>query len=182
MAEPPGELLKTLNGADAALVGVVLLSLLVGWVRGFAFEVLSLLGWLAAWFVAVVYSPQWAIHLPVGPPASRLNLAATLIATFIATLILWGLGARLVRLLIHATPLSLIDRVLGSLFGLLRGLVIGLTVAALLPLTPWANGRIWRDSAIAGLLDEALAELRPLWPSWQRAWPAAKQATQRGFP
>lgn len=169
-----GDLLKTVNAVDALLAAMLLLSALVGWLRGFAFEVLSLLGWLAAWFVAVFYSPQWAVHLPIGSPGSRLNLAAALIATFIATLIVWGLGARLVRLVIHATPLNVVDRLLGSAFGLLRGCVIGLIVAALLPLTPWAQGRIWRDSAIAGLFGNALAELRPLWPSLQRGLTASK--------
>ena len=171
--DSPGDLLR-LNAVDALLAAMLLLSALVGWLRGFAFEVLSLLGWLAAWFVAVFYSPQWAVHLPIGSPGSRLNLSAALIVSFIGTLILWGLGARLIRLVIHATPLNIVDRLLGSVFGLLRGLVIGLIVAALLPLTPWGQGRIWRDSAIAGLLDEALAELRPLWPSWQRAWKSVK--------
>lgn len=173
-ADAPGELLRSLNTVDALLAAMLLLSTLVGWLRGFAFEVLSLLGWLAAWFVAVFYSPLWAAHLPIGLPGSRLNLSAALVVSFIATLILWGLGARLVRLMIHATPLNVVDRLLGSGFGMLRGLVIGLIVAALLPLTPWANGRTWRESAIAGLLGAALTELRPLWPSWQRAWQPAK--------
>ncbi len=173
-ADDPGELLRSLNAVDGLLAAMLLLSTLVGWLRGFAFEVLSLLGWLAAWFVAVFYSPQWAAHLPLGSPGSRLNLSAALVVSFIATLILWGLGARLIRLMIHATPLNVVDRLLGSAFGFLRGLVIGLIVAALLPLTPWTNGRIWRESAIAGLLDDALAELRPLWPSWQRTWQPAK--------
>lgn len=167
-------LLHSLNGVDASLLGVFGLSLIVGWARGFAFEVLSLLGWLVAWFVAAYFSPQWAVHLPVGSPGSRINLTAALVLTFIVTLILWGLAARLIRMLVHATPLNLIDRLLGGAFGLLRGLVIGLLVAACLPLTPWSQARIWRDSAVAGLLREALAELRPLWPDWQHALRSAK--------
>lgn len=172
-ADAPIELLKSLNAVDGILGAVLLVSALVGWIRGFVFEVLSLLGWFAAWFVAVFYSPQWAAQLPIGAPGSRLNLSASLVATFIATLIVWSLAARLVRLMLHATPLNGVDRLLGSGFGFLRGVIIGLLVAALLPLTPWANSRMWRDSTIAGLLDRALADIRPLWPAWQRAWRTA---------
>ena len=163
------DLLQRMNAVDAALLAVLTLSLVVGWVRGFAFEVLSLLGWLVAYFVAVTYSPRWAMHIPIGAAGSRLNLSTALVATFIVTLIVWGLTARLIRMLLHATPLDLVDRLLGSAFGLLRGAVIGLIVAALLPSTPWSHARLWRDSAIAGLLDEALGELRPLWPAWHRS-------------
>ena len=174
IAETWHDLLQRLNAVDAALGAVLLLSLIVGWIRGFAFEVLSLLGWLVAYFVAVTYSPQWAGHIPIGVAGSRLNLSAALVLTFIVTLIVWGLASRLIRMLLHATPLNAVDRLLGSAFGLLRGVVIGLTVAALLPSTPWSHSRVWRDSAMAGLLGEALAELRPLWSSWQRSTHPAK--------
>ena len=55
--------------------------------------------------------------MPIGAAGSALNQGAAFAITFIAALILWGLAARLVRLLISATPLSLPDRVLGSTNG-----------------------------------------------------------------
>ena len=158
-----------MGGVDLAFTGLFVVSAVVGWVRGFAFEVLSLLGWLVAYFVAVYYSPQVSVHLPLGSSGSRLNLGAALVATFVVTLIVWSLASRLVRLLIHATPLNVVDRFFGGAFGALRGLVIGLVIAALLPSTPWAQARIWKDSTIAALLGRALAELRPLWPAQSRA-------------
>ena len=48
--------LSALGWVDATLLAVLLLSMLVGLVRGFVFECLSLAGWLVAWFGAVSYT------------------------------------------------------------------------------------------------------------------------------
>ena len=65
------EWLSALGWVDATLLGVLLLSLLVGVVRGFVFECLSLAGWVVAWFAAQWVSPQLAPHLPVCGPGQR---------------------------------------------------------------------------------------------------------------
>ena len=43
-----------LGWVDLAMLGVVAFSALVGAVRGLTFEVLSLLGWVAAWFAGLL--------------------------------------------------------------------------------------------------------------------------------
>jgi len=128
------------------------------------FEVLSLLGWVAAYFAAQWLTPELAPHLPVGAPDSPLNLGAAFACTFIAALIAWGLAAKLVRLLIRATPLSLVDRGLGATFGLARGLVVLLAIATVVALTPGVNSPAWQQSRGALWLNDALLELRPVLP------------------
>ena len=162
-------LTQSFNGVDAALLAVVGFSLLVGIVRGFTYELMALAGWVVAYFVALWYSPALTPHIDPYLPAvlagKALGAAVALVLVFIATLIVWGLAARLVRLLVHATPLNLLDRLGGAIFGVLRGVVIVLIVAAVLPMTPWAHAPAWRDSALAGTVEGALAHLRPLWPT-----------------
>lgn len=154
-----------LGWVDLVLVAVLLLSVLVGVLRGFVFELLSLLGWVAAWFAAQWFAPQVAVWLPVGAPGSALNLGAAFALTFIAALILWTLAARLIRLLLHATPLSLVDRLLGALFGALRGLVLLLALAVVVGLTPLAKSSAWQQSRGAHWLSAALHVLMPLLPA-----------------
>lgn len=156
--------LSALGWVDATLLGVLLLSILVGLVRGFVFECLSLAGWLVAWFGAHWASPQLAPYLPVGAPGSGLNLGAAFIVAFIAALVVWSLLARLIRMLIHATPLSLPDRLLGACFGLLRGGVLLLAVASAVLLTPAAQSQGWRASHGARWLGLTLQALKPLLP------------------
>lgn len=154
----------SMSWVDMAMLAVLLLSVVVGLVRGFVYELLSLLGWVAAWFAAQWFAPEVAAWLPVGTPGSALNLGAAFALCFIAALIVWGLAARLVRLLLHATPLSLIDRALGAVFGALRGGVLLLALAVVVGLTPWARSTAWQQSRGAAGLRAALHSLLPLLP------------------
>ena len=156
--------LPALGFVDWALLAVLAVSVLVGVVRGFVFEVLSLAGWIVAWFAAQWGSPLLAPQLPVGAPGSALNAGAAFALAFVAALVAWALLARLVRLLIHATPLSLPDRLLGAGFGALRGGVLLLALATVVALTPASQSAAWRASQGARWLEQGLAMLKPLLP------------------
>jgi membrane protein required for colicin V production len=165
--------LADLGWVDGTFLLVVALSVLVGLVRGFVFECLSLAGWVVAWFGAAWAAPQLAPHLPVGTPGSALNLAAALTLSFVAVLVAWGLLSRLVRLVVHATPLSVPDRLLGGGFGALRAGVLLLAVAAVVALTPAAQSQAWRAATGARWLELTLQAVKPLLPeSASRRMPA----------
>ena len=151
-----------LGWVDIALAVFLLLSIVVGLVRGFVFELLSLAGWFAAYFIALWLTPSFQADMPVGAPGSTLNYGATFAAVFLVALIVWSLGARLVRALIRATPLSLFDRFLGAAFGFVRGLVVLLVVATLVTVSPWGQSSAWQRSRGVVWLNAVLHELRPL--------------------
>jgi len=156
--------MQDIGWVDWTLLAILLASVLVGLVRGLAFEVLSLLGWLAAYFAAQAASPSLAPHLPVGAPGSALNVGAAFAVAFVVALVVWMLMARLIRLLIRATPLTLIDRTLGALFGLVRALVLLLAVATVVSYTPAVRAAPWQASHGAALLGVLLAGLQPVLP------------------
>ena len=158
-------MIPELSWLDWTLLALLVLSVVVGLVRGFVFECLSLAGWLAAWFAAQWGAPILAPYLPRlsnGSTGSALNQGMAFALAFIAALILWGLLARLIRMLIHATPLSLPDRLLGAGFGFLRGTVLLLVVATVVTLTPASQSQSWRTSHGAHWLGVALVTLKPL--------------------
>ena len=171
------DLLLQLSWVDWALLAVLALSVIVGLVRGFVFECLSLAGWVVAWFAAQWAAPWVSLHLPVGAPGSALNLGAAFALAFILALVLWGLLAKLIRMLIHATPLSIPDRLLGAGFGALRGVVLLLAVATVVGLMPASQSRAWREAHGARWLQQSLAVLKPLLPdAVARHLPAANPA------
>jgi membrane protein required for colicin V production len=157
--------MPALSAIDWMLLAILLLSVIVGLWRGLVFEVLSLLGWVAAYVAAQWFSPSIAVHLPLGAPGSPLNMAAAFVLAFIGALVVWGLLARLVRLLVKATPLSAFDRVLGAGFGLARGLVVLLALATAVAMTPAADSTAWRTSRGAGWLSALLNDLKPVLPA-----------------
>jgi membrane protein required for colicin V production len=157
-----------LNGVDIAMIMFVLLSVAVGLWRGLVFEVLSLMSWLLAWVLAQAYAVQVASYLPSAVPGAALRHSVGFGLTFVMTLVVCGLAARLARMLVAATPLDLLDRLLGGLFGALRGLVVLLVATTLLALTPLARSVPWQTSHGAFWLQELLSALRPavtsVWP------------------
>lgn len=154
----------TLGWVDWALAAVLSLSVAVGLWRGLVFEVLSLVGWVAAYVAAQLLSAVVAPMLPVGTPGGALNQGATFALVFVLALVVWAVLSRLLRLLVHATPLQLVDRVLGGGFGLLRGAVLLLAVATVVSLTPAARTTAWQHSQGAAWLGAMLQGLKPVLP------------------
>ncbi|MCR5865298.1 MAG: CvpA family protein [Aquincola tertiaricarbonis] len=154
----------TLSWVDWALLAVLAVSVVVGLWRGLIFEVLSLIGWVAAYVAAQVLSPTVAPWLPIGTPDSAVNSGAAFAITFVLALMVWSLVARLVSLLVKATPLAFVDRVLGAGFGLMRGGVLLLALATVVALTPAARSPQWQESVGAAWLGAMLQELKPVLP------------------
>ncbi|MGL6109819.1 MAG: CvpA family protein [Rubrivivax sp.] len=157
--------MDTLSWVDLSLLGVLLLSLMLGLWRGFVLEVMALLGWVVAYLAAQWWSPGWAQYVPLGEPGSSLNHAATFVIAFIAVLVVWGLASRVLRMLVNATPLRGADRVLGAAFGLLRGVLLLMAVATIVALTPAATAPEWHRSQGVQWLAVALQGLKPLLPA-----------------
>jgi membrane protein required for colicin V production len=156
--------LSALGWVDWALVAVLALSIAIGLWRGLVFEVLSLVGWVAAYVAAQVLASTAAPMLPIGTPGGGMNYGAAYALIFVVALLAWALASRLLRMVIHATPLQLVDRVLGGGFGLARGAVLLLVVATVVSVTPAARSPAWQHSQGAAWLGALLQGLKPVLP------------------
>ncbi len=146
---------------DYILAAAVLLSVLFGAIRGFLRESIALLGWLVglwlAWRYASVVQPYLGGALAGTELQVWLARALVLLAVVIAS---WIIGS-LLSWLVQRSGLTLtVDRVLGSVFGLVRGAVIvGFAVmlaqAAELDREPW-----WNSSLLMPLGEEMATVLR----------------------
>jgi membrane protein required for colicin V production len=159
---------------DAVMLAVVALSTLLGAMRGFTLEVLSLAGWVAAWFAGFWLGPMLAPHLPIGSRGSDLNRVVAFACAFLLVLVLWGLVARIVSAFVERTVLRPLDRGLGAVFGLLRGAVVLLAVATVFAFTPLGQTQAWRASLGAVWLNAVLRELVPLVSPGPAGRPAAR--------
>jgi membrane protein required for colicin V production len=158
---------------DIGLLAFLTVSVGVGLMRGVVFELLSLAGWFAAYFGAQWGAPWAQQYVTLGGPGTALNHGIAFACVFVLVLIVWGLAARLVRSLIRATPLSPVDRLFGAGFGLLRGMVVLLVLAALIGITPLVRSVAWQQSQGAVWLAAALQELRPWISSEVSKFPSA---------
>jgi len=155
---------------DWAMLAVLALSVVVGLWRGLVFEVMSLAGWVVAYFVASWFAADAAAALPLAQFGPVVQHGAAFAGLFVGTLVAWTLLARLVRLLLHATPLSLIDRVGGGAFGVLRGAVLLLALATVVRYTPAAQSAPWQASVGAAWLGAIVGHIEPWLPGDVRPW------------
>jgi membrane protein required for colicin V production len=149
---------------DWVVVAVLLASVLLGLWRGLVYEVLSVLNWLAAFVLAQWLAPRAAALMPLSRAGESVQYAAGFVVVFIAALFAGGLLAWLTRKLVEAVGLRPVDRALGGLFGLVRGVVAVLALAVVVHLTGLKNGRWWTESMTAGVATAALRGMKPVVP------------------
>lgn len=111
---------------------IVGLSTLVSLWRGFTREALSLLGWVAAFMAANLFATQVASGLTEFISNLTARYVAAWLLVFILVLVLVSLVSMVVSQLVRATGLGPTDRLLGTLFGFARGIVIVLVLVFLL--------------------------------------------------
>ncbi len=149
---------------DWIFAAVLLASMLIGAWRGLVFEVLSLMGWVASFFVAQWFAEDMAALLPVGQSAEALRYAAGFVVVFVGAVFACGLLTWLAKKLVDAIGLRPADRALGALFGVLRGMVLLLAAAVVAGLTPMGDAGWWQESQGAPILAEVLRGLKPALP------------------
>ncbi|MFP6807547.1 MAG: CvpA family protein [Pseudomonadales bacterium] len=134
---------------DWIIFTVLILSSLIGMVRGFVTEALSLATWLAAMIVSRLFATQVSTLLVPYIDEPSLRLGAAYVILVFGTLIVGGLINRLVGELIRLSGLGATDKFLGILFGFGRGLiVILLLVAGFHYLADIESQSWWKDSRL----------------------------------
>ena len=149
---------------DWVVLAVLLVSVLLGVLRGLVYEVLSVASWIAAFIVAQWLAPDVTGMLPMGDAGEAIRYAAAFLVVFIAVLFAGGLLAWLTKKMIEAVGLRPIDRTLGAAFGLVRGILLVLVLAVVVHVTPLRNAEWWTESKTAGVATAALRGLQPVLP------------------
>lgn len=138
--------------------------MLLGAWRGLVYEVLSVLGWVAAFFVAQWGAPRLAAVLPLQSAAEPVRYAVAFVLIFIAAVFAAGLLAFLVKKLVQSVGLRPVDRTLGSAFGLVRGLILLLAATLVIDMTALKGSDWWLESEGAAVLSVTLKGLKPMLP------------------
>lgn len=140
-------------------------SLLLGAWRGLVYELLSVLGWAASFYVAQWFAPQVATLLPLQSASEPVRYAAAFVLVFIAAVFAAGLLAFLLKKLIDSIGLRPVDRTLGALFGVLRGAILLLAATVVMNMTALHSSLWWQESWGARALTATLSQLQPLLPA-----------------
>ncbi|MFT5392536.1 MAG: membrane protein required for colicin V production [Gammaproteobacteria bacterium] len=151
--------------ADVAILAVLGLSALVSLFRGFVREAISLLGWIAAFWVALTFMEPVARVLDVYIEAPSLRAAAAFLGLFLGILMLTAVVNFVAGMLIDKTGLTGTDRVLGTVFGAARGALIIGGIVLLAGITAIPQDRWWRESLLIPHFETLALEIRKLLPA-----------------
>lgn len=151
-----------MNWTDYAIIALLALSCIVGLVRGLLREVVSLVTWIAAVWLAWTFGSTLEPHLGGALNDAAVRPWAARAIIFVLVLLAGaGIGA-MVTYFVRLSIFTGLDRLLGVVFGLLRGVVV-LGVLAIgchalrLHEEPW-----YRDSTLAPYAEQAGNVLRGL--------------------
>ena len=150
---------------DIAIIIIIVVSLLIGLFRGFIREILSLVSWLGALWLAYIYATWGAVFLEPYLDQQPLRIVISFAAIFIIALITFSIISYILYRVLAIAGISGVDRSLGTLFGLARGVVIVavlILAATFMDFTaqPW-----WRDSLLVEYFNPLTELIRSMLPT-----------------
>jgi membrane protein required for colicin V production len=156
-----------MTALDAAVIGVIALSMLFAFARGVTRELIALLAWVIGFFAAVAFSPIVGAMLPDFGAHPVVRYLVAFVAILIGALLVGALVAWPLSSVIRKAGLGFVDRFLGAIFGVARGVVLVMAFVLIAGLTSLPRQNWWQNSAVAPPLAAAALSLKPWLP---REW------------
>ncbi len=161
---------------DFVVIGVVGLSAVLAFARGFVRVFVSLAAWVVAVVAAVRFAEFGGGLLPDLGEALATRYVVAFAVILVGVLILGALVGYLLSRLARAAGLGFLDRSLGAIFGVARGVLIAVILVLLAGMTAAPKTDWWQNSLTSPALTRAALMLRPWLP---RAWAARLEYSPR---
>ena len=116
--------MDTWNGLDYILVAIIVVSVLTAMMKGFVQELISLASVVIGLVVAAVGYSRVAACFEDMTKSHEIALGVAFLALFVGTLLVGAIVGALARKLIKTAGIQGFDRLLGGLFGLVRGVLV----------------------------------------------------------
>ena len=148
---------------DILVILVLFASLIFGFFRGFVKELMSLVAWMSAFFVAYYFSSSVAIFLPFDAEFSiKYVTGFVLIFTFV--LIISSILIKFISAFVHKIGLGASNIILGGLFGILRGVIIVYFLIFVIEKTSFGEDLTWQQSNSIVLIKLVVEKTFPYLP------------------
>lgn len=154
-----------MNEADFLICAVLLISTVVGVSRGVVREILAIVAWVVAIFLAIRFAPELGDKIPLESMGPLVRNALAGVVIVVLTLFAFGLFGKLCARLLAAASISFEDRAIGSVFGFVRGVLIVCAAVFVLGMTSAVRTGQWRNSVLIVPVERIIDFTVPYLPS-----------------
>ena len=148
---------------DYCIIAVVFLSIFFGCFRGFIRELLSLIGWVLAFYTANFFTDSFYQLIPFNLDDSIKYIAGYFII-FISVLIIASMIIKLINKFIKSVGLGFSNFILGGFFGFTRGVLVVFVMIFLLEKTSFALNPAWENSSYIVIIKNTIENTLPYLP------------------
>lgn len=149
---------------DYAVLVIIGVSVFISLMRGAVREVVPLLGWLLAFYTARTYASELVPLLPHDIPTDKLKMLAAFLILFLAVILLSSLCSIALSGLLKKIGLGGVNRLLGGLFGLVRGLIVVAVLVLLAGMTQLPKDERWANAMFSAPLEALVKAMMPWLP------------------
>ena len=143
---------------------IIGISIVVSMMRGAVREVLAIVGWVVALYTARTYASQLVPLLPPDIPTEPLKVLAAFVILMLGVLLVASLLAIALSSLIKKIGLNWLNRFVGALFGVARGLLIVCVLVFLAGLTSLPKDARWTNAMFSAPLEVLVKSMMPWLP------------------
>lgn len=151
---------------DYILLVLLIGSMLVSLVRGLVREIISLVSWIVAFYVAIHYGEVLEPWLPHAISGNVSRVIVAFAVLFVGTRIVMMFLAKLANLVLRASGLTFMDRFLGALFGLAKGALIALALVLVCGMTRIPQKPFWKNAMFSPMAEAAARMVMPYLPDY----------------
>ena len=148
--------IEMLNALDLLLIGILLVSLIWGLFRGLVREVLALASWVLAGWLTWRYGATLGDYLMAKLNSEGLSYFAGLGTVFIGSLVACTLVSRVAYKQFRISGLTAMNRGLGAIFGIARGVVMSTLLLFGAQFSPATEANWYRDSELVPYFEPLL--------------------------
>ena len=153
-----------MNWLDVVLLALLGFSVIAGVMKGLVREIFSLGGVILAILLGLMFAPTLQPTFDRWIPVASAAYAAGFLCVFVVVMILVEIVARFVQKLVKLVRLTLMNRVLGGAFGLLRGILIATIVILGVTLFAEPGDSLLAGSKVTPVLTKSATLFAPLLP------------------
>jgi membrane protein required for colicin V production len=152
---------------DFVVIAIVVLSTLFAFWQGFIRMLASLAAWVVGILAALHFSSVIGTLLPDFGESPAIRYVIAFATILIVVLILGALVGALVAHIMQAAGLGFVDRVLGAVAGVARGVVLAVLLVLIAGVTTLPRNDWWQNAFTSPALVAGALSLRPWLP---KAW------------